>query len=270
MALIVAIIAILLIWPIYNVLKVGLIDGESGKFTFGNYALIFTHKYYVGAIINTLVVGTLGMLGACILGIPFAYILARYKIKARSFVSTLAVLALVSPPFIGAYAWIMMLGSNGMITRALNNFGIQIPSIYGMSGIVLVFSFKFYPFVYLMTEAALKSINRSFEEAAENLGCSPFERFTKVTPPLVFPAVSWSHPLLYSLNCRFRHTFNNWARLSHLGDHCLQSVHFRAWRPADTCSDYFNNNDRDFDGLGLAAETNNWQKTLQQFANQQA
>jgi iron(III) transport system permease protein len=200
MALIVAIIAILLIWPIYNVLKVGLIDGESGKFTFGNYALIFTHKYYVGAIINTLVVGTLGMLGACILGIPFAYILARYKIKARVFVSTLAVLALVSPPFIGAYAWIMMLGSNGMITRALKSFGIQIPSIYGMTGIVLVFSFKFYPFVYLMTEAALKSINRSFEEAAENLGCSPFERFTKVTLPLVFPAVSTGAILCFILS----------------------------------------------------------------------
>ncbi len=200
MTLIFVIISILLVWPIYNVLKVGLLDAETGAFTLDNYALIVTHKYYVGAIVNTLIAGTLGMLGACILGIPFAYILARYHIKARFLASTLAVLALVSPPFIGAYAWIMLLGSNGLVTVFLKNFGIEMPSIYGLPGIVLVFCFKFYPFVYLMTEAALKSINRSFEEAAENLGCSSFERFRKITLPLVLPAVSTGAILCFILS----------------------------------------------------------------------
>ncbi|MHA1524068.1 MAG: ABC transporter permease [Alphaproteobacteria bacterium] len=190
MALAVAIIAILLIGPIYRVLFVGLTDGETGSFTFANYVLIFLHKYYVGAIVNTLLIGTLGMLGACILGIPFAYFMARYKVRGQFLVSTLAVMALVSPPFFGAYAWIMLLGANGSVTLFLRDFGIDIPSIYGITGIVLVSSFKFVPFVYLITEAALKSINRSYEEAAENLGCSAFQRFFKITLPLVFPAVS--------------------------------------------------------------------------------
>ena len=47
--------------------------------------------------------------------------------------------------------------------------GIDMPSIYGMNGIILVFALKFFPFIYLMTENALNGINKSLEDAAENL-----------------------------------------------------------------------------------------------------
>ena len=78
--------------------------------------------------------------------------------------------------------------------------GIAMPTIYGIHGIILVFSLKFFPFVYLMTESALRNINRSFEEAAENLGCSPTERFFKITLPLVFPAISSGAILCFVLS----------------------------------------------------------------------
>jgi len=74
------------------------------------------------------------------------------------------------------------------------------PTIYGAGGIILVFSLKFFPFVYLMTEGALRNINRSFEEAAENLGCSSWQRFFKVTLPLVFPATSSGAILCFVLS----------------------------------------------------------------------
>lgn len=54
----------------------------------------------------------------------------------------------------------------------------------------MVFSLKFFPYIYLMTENALNTINKSYEDAAENLGCTAFQRFRKITLPLVFPAVS--------------------------------------------------------------------------------
>ena len=183
-------IAVLLFLPIGQVLMLSFVDAENGNYTLANYAKIFSHRYYVTAFKNTLIVGVLGMLGACLLGIPLAYCMSRYYIPGKAFVSTLAVLALVSPPFIGAYAWIMIFGANGVATNWFKLIGIQTPTIYGYTGIVLVFSLKFYPFVYLMTESAFTSINRSLEEAAENLGCTPFQRFRKITLPLVFPAVS--------------------------------------------------------------------------------
>lgn len=175
-------------------------DADTGNYTLANYAKIFSHKYYVTALKNTVIVGVLGMLGACLLGIPLAYCMSRYYIPGKALVSTLAVLALVSPPFIGAYAWIMIFGANGVVTNWFKLINVEIPTIYGYTGIVLVFSLKFYPFVYLMTESAFSSINKSLEEAAENLGCTPFERFRKVTLPLVFPAVSTGAILSFVLS----------------------------------------------------------------------
>jgi ABC-type maltose transport system permease subunit len=122
------------------------------------------------SLVNSLIVGIGGMLGAMLLGVPFAALTTRYVIAGRHLLGTLAVLSLVSPPFIGAYAWIMMLGRNGFVRVALEELGLELPSIYGYFGIILVFSLKFYPFVYLLASSSLATINPSVEEAAEGLG----------------------------------------------------------------------------------------------------
>ena len=188
--LIAVILAVLLILPIVRVLFLSFVDADTGQLTLGNYVEVFTRDYYVNGLKNTMFVGLLGTLGACLLGIPLAFFTARFHIWGRTWISTLAILVLVAPPFIGAYAWIMMLGANGFITNAIGRIGIETPSIYGAGGIILVFTLKFFPFVFLMTQTALNAVNKSFEDAAENLGCSPWQRFRKVTLPLVFPAVS--------------------------------------------------------------------------------
>lgn len=188
--IVIAVLATLLILPIASVFVVSFYDPDTGKFTLENYIQVFTRNYYVKGLYNSLLVGFLGTLGACLLGVPLAFFTSRYKIQGKTFISTLAILVLVSPPFIGAYAWIMMFGANGMVTNFFKTFGISTPTIYGAGGIVLVYSLKFFPFVFLMTKTALSSVNKSFEDAAENLGCNALERFFKVTLPLVFPAVS--------------------------------------------------------------------------------
>ena len=186
----IGLLGLLLVWPIGQVLVLGFLDAQTQTFTLGNYQKILTHPYYLGALKNTLIVGGGGMLGACLLGVPLAYCTARFVVRGRSVIATLAVLALVSPPFIGAYSWVMVAGNNGWLTQNMKALGLTMPTIYGAHGIILVFSLKFFPFVYLMTETALRNINRAYEEAAENLGCSATTRFFKITLPLVFPAVS--------------------------------------------------------------------------------
>lgn len=188
--LIVTVLALLLLFPILRVLMLGFVDADTGAFTFGNFVEVFTRNYYLNGFKNSLFVGVLGTLGACLIGIPLAFFTARFHVQGQAWISTLAILVLVAPPFIGAYAWIMMLGSNGFITNFFGLFGIETPTIYGPHGIILVFTLKFFPFIYLMTQTSLNGMNKSFEDAAENLGCTPWQRFTKITLPLVFPAVS--------------------------------------------------------------------------------
>jgi iron(III) transport system permease protein len=194
------IVALMLLWPLLQVLLLGFFDPESQQVSFAGYVKLLTHPYYLGALWNTVLIGVGGTVGACLLGVPLAYCTARYIVRGRGVITTLAVMALVSPPFIGAYSWIVVLGNNGWLTLQMKSVGIDVPTIYGMSGIILVFSLKFFPFVYLMTESALRNINRSFEEAAENLGCNSRQRLFKVTLPLVFPATSSGAILCFVLS----------------------------------------------------------------------
>ncbi|HGG04408.1 MAG TPA: iron ABC transporter permease [Aliiroseovarius sp.] len=181
---------VLLILPIFSVFMVSFFDGKTGELTLDNYIKLFTKNYYIAGFKNTLFVGIMGTIGACLIGVPLAFFTARFNIRGKALISTLAILVLVAPPFIGAYAWIMMFGSNGFITNFFASFGINTPTIYGAHGIILVFTLKFFPFVFLMTQTALNAVNKSFEDAAENLGCNVWQRFFKITLPLVFPAIS--------------------------------------------------------------------------------
>jgi ABC-type spermidine/putrescine transport system permease subunit II len=118
------------------------------------------------------------------------FCISRFHIAGGRFVSLLAILALVSPPFIGAYSWIVLFGAGGLVRGWLRDLGINMPPIYGLSGILIVFSLKFYPYVYLLVSGALSNVNRSLEEAAEGLGLTPLQRTMQISFPLVLPALS--------------------------------------------------------------------------------
>jgi iron(III) transport system permease protein len=196
----VAVVAVLLIWPLGGIFTASVTDNETGALTFANYGQILGYPFYLRGLRNSLIVGFGGMAGAVLLGVPLAYLTTRFVIRGRDLIATLAVLALVSPPFIGAYAWIMMLGRAGWMRAGFEAVGIELPSIYGPFGILLVFSLKFYPFVFLLTAGALGAINRSLEEAAESLGAGAWRRFFTVTLPLVFPAVTSGALLAFVLS----------------------------------------------------------------------
>lgn len=181
--------AAFLLIPVGAVLLSSLYD-PSGNFTLGNYYTFLTASRFHKALLNTLIVGFGGLAGALLLGSIMAFCVSRFVIAGGRFVSLLAILALVSPPFIGAYSWIVLFGAGGLVRTAMRDIGVQMPPIYGLGGILVVFAFKFYPYVYLMVSGALANVNRSLEEAAEGLGLTPWQRAFKISFPMVFPALS--------------------------------------------------------------------------------
>ena len=93
-----------------------------------------------------------------------------------------------------------MLGSNGWLRALCADIGISLPPIYGLFGILLAFSLKFYPFVFLLTASGLGAISPSVEDRAESLGAGPWRRLFTVTLPLVFPALSSGALLAFVLS----------------------------------------------------------------------
>lgn len=184
------VVTLFLVYPLFNIFRFAFQDKETGVLSLANFREFFSKSYYWVSFINTLVVALAGTAGAVILGVPLAYFTTRYRIWGRSLLSTVAVLALLAPPFIGAYSWIMLLGTNGSLRNALAGIGIGLPPIYGPFGIILVYTLHYYPYVFLLTAGGLTTVDRTLEEAAENLGATGLRKAMKVTLPLVMPSVT--------------------------------------------------------------------------------
>jgi iron(III) transport system permease protein len=181
---------VFLLYPLSDVFRYSFTNKETGGFDLSNWSEFFSKMYYIKAFGNSMVVAISTTLISVAFGVPLAFFTTRYRIRGSSVLTTVAVLALLSPPFIGAYSWITMLGRNGFLRNALVSWGINLPPIYGAFGIILADSLQYYPFVMLMTAGALTTIDRSLEEASENLGASSVRTFFKVTMPLVLPSVT--------------------------------------------------------------------------------
>jgi len=182
--------ALLLIAPTLGVFQSSFLDASGERLSLTHYGELFGNPFYRGALLNSLIVAVGGTLGACALGVPLALLTTRFAIPGKNVLKTLAVLSLLSPPFIGAYAWILILGNNGFLRHWLAAVGVDAPTVYGPLGIVLVFSLQFYPLVYLLTASGLSTVDRSLEEAAECFGATGTTRLFKVTLPLVLPSLS--------------------------------------------------------------------------------
>jgi iron(III) transport system permease protein len=184
------IVGFFLIYPLFNVFKFAFLDKATGVLSLSNFREFLGKAYYRQSFFNTMFVSLGGTLGALVLGLPLAYFTTRYRVWGRALLSTLAVMAMLSPPTIGAYSWIMLLGTNGMLRHLFTSIGINFPTIYGPLGIILVFSLHHYPYVFLLTSGALTTVDRTLEEAAENLGAHGPRKFFRVTLPLVLPSVT--------------------------------------------------------------------------------
>lgn len=171
---------------------------EDGSISFGYFAKFFSKKFYWSTLVNSFKVTIASTLVSAILGLIMAYILRSVKIKGSKYLNILIVISYLSPPFIGAYAWVQLLGRNGFFTRILNSlFNAQLGGIYGFSGIVLVFSLQSFPLVYMYISGALKNLDNSLNEAAESLGCTIFQRVWKIIVPLVTPTLLASSLLVF-------------------------------------------------------------------------
>ncbi|GEN50364.1 iron ABC transporter permease [Alkalibacterium pelagium] len=178
-----------LVYPVGNLLKQSVFTETSGL-TIENFTRFFSMSYYSGTLFNSFKVSITATVFALILGILLAYLFAMFEFRGKKLLRILIIIASMSAPFIGAYSWILLLGRSGLITRSLSNlFGIQMPDIYGFSGIVLVFSLQLFPLIFLYVNGAFKSIDQSILEAAEGMGVTGINRFFKVVLPLLMPTV---------------------------------------------------------------------------------
>lgn len=192
-----ALYAVFLLFPMGNLFKMAFYDGEH--FTLKYFVEFFTKPYYTSTIANSFKVSIAATVVSLVVGVSMGYLYAVYEIKLAKTVRMCVILATMSAPFVGAYAWILLMGRNGAITVFLQNMfpNVQIPSIYGFGGILLVFTTQLFPLVFLYITGAMSKMDNSLMEASVSMGVTGLKRFFKVIVPLIMPSILASGLLVF-------------------------------------------------------------------------
>jgi iron(III) transport system permease protein len=179
---------LVIVWPLVNLLKSSVTD-EKG-YTWSHFSEFFSSKLYYETLFNSIKVTVCVTALALLVAFPLAYLMTMFRIRGSGLAQVLILVSMMSPPFIGAYSWILLLGNNGLITNWLSRlFGFQMPSIYGFSGILLVLTLQLVPLIFTYLMGAWKTVDVSLLEASESLGCTGVKRALKVIAPLLLPTV---------------------------------------------------------------------------------
>ena len=185
-AALLALLAAAIVYPLLQVLSVAFLD--SGVPTLRPLLAFLGRPLFREALVNTLLAGMLAVVIGSAIAVPLALLTVRYRFPGRTLVAVLGVLPLVIPPFVGAVAFQQILGRSGAVNLLLREHaGFTIPFMEGLTGVVLVQSLHYFPFILLNTAAALAGLDRSLEEAAQNLGSSGLRLFRRVLLPLALP-----------------------------------------------------------------------------------
>tara|TARA_R110000782_G_scaffold253600_1_gene341717 strand:+ start:52 stop:1776 length:1725 start_codon:yes stop_codon:yes gene_type:complete len=179
---------VFLVIPVAKVIYVAFQDPNTGALTLINFVDFFNTSLFQESFFNSFYVASMSVVLASVFALPLAYFTTRFNFGGSILIQTLGVIPLIMPPFVGAVAMVLLFGQNGSINLLLDEyFGFTIPFMEGLNGVIFVESVHYFPFILINLSAALNNIDRSMEEAAQNLGASRGRLFRRIVFPLAMP-----------------------------------------------------------------------------------
>lgn len=160
----------------------------DGVFTLENikdvwqYANIFVRSIWLAAIATVI---------CLVIAYPAAYILSRTSASAQSTLLMLVMLPMWMNFLLRTYAWMTILGNNGLINSFLGLFGIDSIKMLNTQGaVVLGMVYNYLPYMILPLYTVMMKIDKSVLEAAHDLGCNGAKTLFKVVMPLSIPGIT--------------------------------------------------------------------------------
>lgn len=194
-AVVTLIFAIFFLYPVGMTLAVAFQD-EDGGLTMDYIIGVFDNPVYMEGLWNAFLMGLFSTLGALLIAFPLALASHRWVFPGKKWLSILILAPLVLPPFVGAVGIKHILGASGALNAFLIDLGMmnanQPVDWLGegrLGGVVIMNALHLYPILYLNIAAALSHLDPAMEQAAQNLGCSPWRRLWKITLPLCMPGI---------------------------------------------------------------------------------
>lgn len=159
------------------------------RFSMEQFARFF-QPLYLRILWRSVALATLSTAACLLVGYPAAYAISRTKPKTSSMLILLFVIPMWMNFLLRTYAWITLLGRNGVLNKVFHLIGLgPFDMMYNQGAILMGMIYNFLPFMVLPIYTILQKTDRSYLEAAQDLGANPATAFLKVTLPLSLPGI---------------------------------------------------------------------------------
>ncbi len=187
--------AFFFLYPIVETLS-GAFFLPDGGFTLAYVAEVFQNPIYLEGLWNSFLMGIFSTLIATLIALPLALLSDRFLFPGKNILGAMVLIPMILPPFVGAIGVKQILGQEGALNALLESLGLM-SALHPvdwlgesrLTGVVIMNALHLYPILYLNLVAALANVDPAMEEAAENLGCTGFRKFRKITLPLIMPGL---------------------------------------------------------------------------------
>lgn len=173
--------------PLVMVIRGGFVAG--GAFTLRYVTGVFQNPVYAEGLLNSLLIALGTTTLVTLLAVPLAWLSNRYDFPGKPALGALLLVPMILPPFVGAIGFQQIFGPYGGFNALLGLGAVDWLGQARYAGVVALQALALYPIMYLNAAAALANVDPAMEEAAENLGCSGFRKFRRITLPLIMPGL---------------------------------------------------------------------------------
>lgn len=176
------------------------------SFTLEHFAKALSRPVYMTVLFRTLTLALVTTAVTLVLGYPIAFVLTHLKGRMKTVLFVLVVIPFWTNILVRMFAWLALLGSNGVINSSLMELGVigePLPLLYNFLSVVIGMTHYMLPYMILPCYATMEAIPKNLTDAAANLGATPFTAFRRIFLPLSLPGVGAGCMLVFILSLGF-------------------------------------------------------------------
>ena len=173
----------------------------NNGFSLNQYIAFFKDEYYLEIFHRTLKISLIATLVCTVFGVPTAYFISRCSTKWKGLLIAISIFPLLTNSVVRSFAWINILGKNGIINNALMSMGLieqPLSMLYTEFAVLVGTIYLFLPIMIITLVGVMDNIDNDMMEAAESLGANRLTAFMKVVLPMSIPGMITGAVLVFT------------------------------------------------------------------------
>lgn len=195
-------------WPVAGLFRHAFNEAGPGGAITEAWSLKTAHEVFSDSFTfeltwNSLELSLTATLLALALSYPVSLFLFRTQSRFRGLLAVIAILPMLVSSVVRVFGWLAILGDRGLVNSLLQSLGLisaPLRLVFNWTGVTIGLAESIMPYMILALLAGFGRLDRTLEEAARSLGCTPLRTFLRVTLPLSLPAIALAFGLGFVLS----------------------------------------------------------------------